>query len=263
MTIDLPELPFYDQTGPLPIAHRGGDLAGEDKENSLAAFDSAYQAGLRYGETDTVATADGVALAIHGSRNKHQMAATGLPVRSALEQMTYEDVQKHVRVGGEQVPQLEELLVSFPGMRFFIDPKTTQSVKPLGELINKLRIHDRVSVGAFSFNRTQAVANMVSEQARVCTTIGALGGLALFGRHISFPQAKDYVRRSGASQYAMPFRYMNTHRVDKAHELGLRVILWTPNSKADIRHSFSMGADGVMSDRTHLVKQLAEAHRPR
>src|SRR5512146_1155741 len=148
----LPEHPFYaDATGPLPIAHRGGDAAGPEKENSLAAFESAQRAGIVYGETDTVATKDGVALAIHGSRNARQARQTGLPVRSQLEEMTFDEVQNEVRIGGEQVPTLEELLVTFPGMRFFIDPKTSNSVKPLADLIKAYNLYDSVSVGAFDY----------------------------------------------------------------------------------------------------------------
>ncbi len=154
--LKLPEHPFYaDMDGPLAIAHRGGDAAGQEKENSLAAFDSAWREGIVYGETDTVATVDGVALAIHGSRSAKQARKTGLPLRSQLEAMTFDEVQREVRIGGEQVPAVEELIFTFPGMRFFIDPKTTSSVKPLADLIKDYKLKNTVSVGAFDYRRTR------------------------------------------------------------------------------------------------------------
>ncbi len=111
--------PFYDIRGPIAVAHRGGDAAGAEKENSLAAFDSAQQVGYIYGETDTIATADGKALAFHGSKNKRKEAKTGIPTRERLQSMTYQEIADSVRIGGEPVPLLEELLVTFPEMRFY------------------------------------------------------------------------------------------------------------------------------------------------
>lgn len=261
MKYGLPELPFYDVSGPLPIVHRGGDAAGLEKENSIAAFDSAWKTGIVYGETDTVATKDGVALAIHGSANKRIERKTGLPVRSVLESMTLDEVQDKVSIGDEPVPTLEELLITFPGMRFFIDPKTRNSVRPLAKLINGLKVHDRVSVGAFNFERTQAVADAAAEEARICTSVGVIGSLALLGNGISFAMAKRYIKHSGASQFSIPFNRVTSGMVDKAHDLGLRVILWTPNTEEAIRQSFDTGADGVMSDRTYLLKTMADARQ--
>lgn len=259
--VKLPEVPFYEGfQGPLPVVHRGGDGAGLEKENSLAAFQSAWEAGITYAETDTVSTSDGVALAIHGSAHRWQAKRTGLPVRSSVEAMTLDEVKRNVRVSGEPVPTLEEVLITFPKMRFFIDPKTRKSVQPLANLINKLNLHDRISVGAFNFGRTQSVAEAVSKKASVCTSIGTTGSLALMAGKISWPLAKHYVRRVGATQFALPFNYVTAAMVDRAHDLGMRVMLWTPNTADDIKKAFDTGADGVMSDRTTLVKSIAETY---
>lgn len=255
----LEKLPFYDMQVPLAIVHRGGDAAGVEKENSLAAFDSAYKAGLRYGETDTVATRDGVALAIHGSSGLRQQRKTGLPLRTLLQQMSFSQVQSQIRVGGEKVPTLHEILTSFPSMRFFIDPKTDQSVGPLADLINKQRLHDRVAIGAFNFGRTKAVAELAGKKKRLCTTVGVRGSFALLGSRLPF--ARSYIQALGATQFALPFNLVNCSTVARAHELGMRVLLWTPNSEADIRRAFDTGADGVMSDRTFLVRDIAREFR--
>jgi glycerophosphoryl diester phosphodiesterase len=58
---------FWDDIiAPVLVAHRGGDAAGIEKENSLAAFQAAYDLGYRWFETDVVTTKDGQLLAIHG-----------------------------------------------------------------------------------------------------------------------------------------------------------------------------------------------------
>lgn len=279
--VQLPEHPFYaDVTAPIPVAHRGGDAAGPEKENSVAAFDSAWQAGVRYGETDTVATIDGVALAFHGSHNQKHEQRTGLPLRSLVETMTLEEVRSEFKIGGEEIPTLEELLTTFPEMRFFIDPKMESSVAPLARLITKLSVYDRVSVGAMQYKRTKAVAEMVGGFGRIATSGGDFrDALAVLGDAMHVPGASQQLQASQATQLALPHKLSHlqvpasdegrlsrvtlvTERmVERAHEQGMRIILWTPNTEAAIAEAFDTGADGVMSDRTELVKAAADARR--
>lgn len=253
----LPDLPFYDATGPLAIAHRGGDAAGAEKENSMAAFQSAVAAGFHYIETDVITSSDGIAHAVHGAKNRREQQRSNLPVRSWLESLRADHIRQHVRIGGEPIPTLEEALLSFPGVHFFIDPKTWRSVEPLAAIIRKHRLHSRVSVGAFHFGRTQAVVDLAGGAEQLCATIGTLGSLALLGGRMPLQMARGYISRSSATQFALPFDRVTPAMVTRAHALGLRVLLWTPNTEADILRAFRTGADGVMSDRTQLVQEAA------
>lgn len=274
----LPEYPFYaDIEGPVAIVHRGGDAAGAKKENSLAAFESAWRAGIVYAETDTVATVDGVALAFHGSYSEKHEQRTGLPLRSLLETMTHDEVKNEIRIGGEEVPTLEELLTTLPGMRFFIDPKMATSVAPLAKVINTLRVYDRVAVGAMEHKRTKAVAELTNK--KICTSMGALGALSILGSGIHFPGAASYLRGLGDTQLALPHKLSHTQvpasdegwrsnvtlttsgMIERAHEAGLRVFLWTPDTESAIDAALDTGADGVMSDRTELVLAAANARK--
>ena len=62
---------FLDFNGFRAFAHRGG--AEEAPENTMAAFEHAYDAGLRYMETDVHRTRDGVLVAFH-DRNLRRLA---------------------------------------------------------------------------------------------------------------------------------------------------------------------------------------------
>ncbi len=249
--------PFYDIHGPIAIAHRGGDAAGPEEENSLAAFDSAHQAGYVYGETDTIATADNKALAFHGSKNERKARKTGLPTRKQLQSMTYQEIADSVRIGGEPVPLLEELLVTFPDMRFFIDAKTDEAVRPLTELVNKLNVKDRVSLGSFKPDRVRAVRELLGGQPDVCTNLIGYGDLALKAAGlVPFQEAL------GVDGIHLKHYFGTKNIIERAHERGIHVLLWTPKSERAIERGLVNGAHGVIADRTELLKQVVLEHDP-
>lgn len=251
------EYPFYDIPGPIAVAHRGGDAARIEKENSLAAFESAHRAGIIYAETDTVATKDGVALAFHGARNKSQEEKTGLPLRSLVQSMTHSEVMEKVRVGGERLPLIEELLTTFPDMRFFIDPKTPESVEPTARIIKSLHAEDRVSIGAFHYKRTKETAELLGGQKDICTSLAAIGSIAMLGlrSRLTSDLARPYFNRTRATSLQVPHGIVTPSMIERAHDLGIHVIVWTPNTKEAIAGALDKGVHGVMSDRTELMKR--------
>lgn len=244
---------FYSgQPGPIAIVHRGGDGAGRKKENSLAAFKSAHDAGIIYGETDVILTEDGKVLAFHGSANKWQEKRTGLPTRKEMQSMTYEQIEDRVKIGGERVPLFEELLTAFPDMRFFIDPKTPEVVEPLAEVIKRHHAQNRVSIGAFSYKRSKKTVQLLGGSKDICTCLGMLGSHALAAMSMGAP-LENLIEKSQATSLQLPYKFVNRKMIEKAHELGVHVIVWTPNTKVDIDTSLDKGVYGVMSDRTALL----------
>lgn len=262
---------------PIAVAHRGGNAAGAEKENSLAAVEAAFYEGYVWFETDVVPTRDDKLLAIHG-RGFQMHPNKDLPSRRAIQRMYFEDVP---RIGGEEAVLLEDLLYTFPDTRWFIDPKVAKSVAPLARILKQASLDlNRVSVGAFSQKRTQAVAAEVKEATGrdVCTTIGPLGAFAVLGaaevdtssleardrflldvlkRSGQISRPADLVRVSGADILNVPYRWVNnsSNLVEVAHELGLHVATWTPNSSHDIQESLDHNADAIMSDNVMELKR--------
>ena len=270
------DYPFYDISGPIAIVHRGGDAAGAEKENSMAAFESAYRAGIIYGETDTVATIDGIPLAFHGSRSEKVAAKTGLPLRSLIESMTYDEVVEKIKIGGEPMPLIEELLTTFPEMRFFIDPKTPKAVDPNAKIIERLHAQDRVSIGAFSYKRTQETAELLGGQRDVCTSVAALGVIALLGlgSRMTAPFVKPYFTRTEATSIQMPHSYVTPNMIELAHDLGIHVIVWPSSKLRPLEHVkeednreymdrvLTQGVHGLMSNHTQEMIDAVLVHDP-
>ena len=112
---------------PLAFAHRGGAL--EAPENTMAAFGHAVDLGYRYIETDIQATRDGVAVVFH---DDDLIRLTGRP--EAVADLSWDDL-KHVRVAGEPIPRLDELLAAWPDLRVNLEPKSDLAVEPMAQAI--------------------------------------------------------------------------------------------------------------------------------
>ncbi len=269
MKESVTEYPFYDISGPIAIAHRGGDAAGAEKENSMAAFQSAADAGIIYAETDTIATKDGVALAFHGSRNEKAVAETGLPLRSKIQEMTHNEVKNEIRIGYEIIPTLEEVLATFPETRFFIDPKTEEAVAPTAKIIEKLQAQDRVSIGAFRYKRAKDTAELLGGRKDVCTALAAMGSLAMLGlgNRVTAPFVKPYFNRTKATSLQVPQNIVNPNMIERAHDLGIHVIVWPlkperDDNRAYMDQALEQGVHGLMSDHTHDMVDAVLARDP-
>lgn len=252
MTRTTPE--FLEHLGPIAYAHRGGNILGTERQNTMAAFQSAYDLGYRYLETDVICSADEQVVVSHGSRSRRDEAKTGLQRRSWLQSMTYEEITDHVSAGGEQIPLLEEVLAVFPDMKLNIEPKTREAAVPLGNLIAERDIIDRVCVASFRYVHTKAVVEQIRERKgrsiQVCTVAGPTGSLAVAAG------LSSYVRRAGFDCLQLPHGRTTARVVERAHDMDLKVHVWTPNDESSMVTALEKGVDGIMSDEIVLLKDV-------
>jgi glycerophosphoryl diester phosphodiesterase len=255
-------------SSPIAVAHRGGDAAGVEKENSLAAFRAAYKLGYRWFETDVVATKDNKLVAIHG-RGWQLHPRKNMPLRSSIRKQTYAEVKKKIVVGGEEILLFEDILDQFPNVKIFVDPKTFKSVPMLVEVLSRRPTDiDRVCVGAFSKIRTIRVAQLVKMATGRELTTCILGPLNAYPIYIAArlkflrPAVKYYVQETNAGSIHIPYRWVtNSPKAGRkllnyAHTLGLKVAVYTPNSERTIRVSLGGGVDIVISDKAELLMDL-------
>jgi glycerophosphoryl diester phosphodiesterase len=47
--------------------------------------------------------------------------------------------------------------------------------------------------------------------------------------------------------------------IDEAHALGLKVVVWTVNTKAEMERMMTLDVDGIISDYPHLLRRVAGA----
>lgn len=251
--------PYLDLGRPfLAFAHRGGalhpDIVG--LENTEAAFAHAVSLGYAYLETDVHVTSDGELLAFHDAVLDRVTDRLG-----EIAAQTYADVSQ-ARIGGRgRIPTLRELLKAFPAARFNVDVKARDAVEPLVAVIEECRAWDRVLVGSFSRERLMAFRR--AAKGRVPTSASPVevaafrllpsGRLArwITGGHVA---ALQVPHRRG------PLRVVTPGLVRRAHRAGVHVHVWTIDDPVEMRELLDRGVDGIVTDRTDLLKDTLIEH---
>jgi len=71
----------------------------------------------------------------------------------------------------------------------------------------------------------------------------------------------DKVHAAGGRIWSPDFRQVSPARAAAARELGLRVIPWTVNERADIARMLELGVEGLISDYPDRVREELELRR--
>ncbi|WP_051218469.1 glycerophosphodiester phosphodiesterase [Nocardioides insulae] len=239
------------------FAHRGGaghpDLIG--LENTLPAFEHAVALGYDLLETDVHATRDGVLVALHDERLDRVSDSAG-----AIADLPYSVVRGARIRGAHQVPTLAELFDRFPDARFNLDLKAAGAVRPLADFLMAREAWDRVLVGSFSAARLARFRRLT--RGRVATSAHP-AEVAAF-RLLPSARLADQVTRRRVAALQIPHRrgrltVATRGLIRRAHRVGVRVDVWTVDDPAEMRALIARGVDGLMTDRTDLLRQTLEA----
>ena len=236
----------------LAFAHRGGAYHPEIEglENTVAAFRHADELGYAYLETDVHASSDGVLLAFHDSVLDRVSDATG-----AIAGMTAARVAEAQIGGRERVPTLAALFDEFSDSRFNIDVKADAAVPLLAEFIAERDAWDRVLVGSFSGRRPRRFRRLTG--GRVATSAHPLEVLAF--RALPSGRLAGFLTRGRPAALQLPHRrrglvLTTPGLVRRAHRAGKHVHVWTIDDPAEMELLLDRGVDGLMTDRTDILK---------
>ena len=249
---------FLDEPGTvLAFAHRGGalhpDISG--LENTLRAFEHAVRLGYGYLETDVHATRDGVLLAFHDEALERVAGVAG-----RLAEMSYAEVGRALVGGREPVPTLAELFAAFPEARFNIDLKSDAAVPLLADFVAAHDAWDRVLVGSFGPRRLNAFRRLTG--GRVPTSAHPLEVVAF--RFLPSGRLADRLTRGRVAALQVPhrrgpLRIVTPGLVRRAHAVGTHVHVWTIDSPDEMAELLDRGVDGLMTDRTDILKEVLVA----
>ena len=236
--------------GPLAIAHRGG--AGLAPENTLAAFERSYALGVRYLETDVRITADGELIAFHDASLRRVTGRHRDVARTKLSTL------RRLRVfGTESIPTLGEVLAAFPDACFTVDVKERAAIGPLAELLTATGASRRVCVAGSWDCWLAALGKRVGPDLTI----------ALGWRSLASTLSRLHLDRGRASaRHAAPFAHVPLrlgkiaiyadHLVDRAHAIGVRVIVWTVNDAGTMNRLLDAGVDGIITDRPDVLREV-------
>lgn len=247
---------FLDIPAPVGFAHRGGNEVAT--ENTVAAFAHAVGLGYQYLETDVHLTHDGVLVAFHDTGLERLAGRPG-----SIAEFTWAELRTIDLGGGARIPSLDDLLTSFPDVRWNIDPKVDDAVDVLCRTIRAHRATERVCIGAFSDARIARARELLGPT--LCTSAGprhtAMIWAAAQGSRALATLGGNRVIRSVATQHGclqVPpslrgVRVADPRLVEVAHDLGLAVHVWTINDAELMDTLFELGVDGVMTDKVSVL----------
>ncbi len=164
---------------------------------------------------------------------------------------------------------LEELILAFPDNRINVEIKQSgelglRALKATLELVEKHDAYDRVVLASFheelydEYRRLQAAGEVpdtfmyspANDGATRFVVLQMLGLDLFFGDGMCVFQLP--MEQSG-------FYLANEHLVKTAHKHNLAVHYWTIDDPEDMRHLIGIGADGIMTNYPHLLKEVYEA----
>jgi glycerophosphoryl diester phosphodiesterase len=225
-------------------------------ENTLAAFGRATALGLTHLETDVRTTRDGHLVCFHDATLAR---VTGHPGRVA--DLDLAELRRLRVDGTDQVPTLSEAMASFPTARFAIDLKDEATIGAMADL---LRANpgwaERILVaGAWS----GWLRRLRAEAPGVTTALGwrSLTTLIACSRGGVRPPGLRRADGSGGAFAHVPIRLgrlpVHSERViARAHELGIRVVVWTVDDPSTMRSLLDMGVDGIITDRPDVLREV-------
>ena len=251
------------------MAHRGG--AGLWPENTMFAFKSAVALGADILETEIRSTADGVLVLFHDSRVDRSTNGTGLTSSFTLAEMktldagfrwSSDDGQTFpFRGRGITVPTLEELFTVFPDMRINIDIKQVEPspVEALCKTIRFFGMTDKVMVASFDPKVLKAFRARCPEVA----TSFSVHEVMMFYLLNMVSLGRVYRPAAQALQvpeYREKLRVLTPKLIETAHNLNLRVHVWTINEMTDMSRLLNLGVDGIITDYPDRLLTLLGRH---
>ncbi|WP_309094829.1 glycerophosphodiester phosphodiesterase [Streptomyces sp.] len=242
--------PYLDHPGPIAFAHRGG--AADGLENTVRQFRVAVEAGYRYIETDVHTTRDGTLVAFHDTTLDRMTDGAG-----RIADLPWSEVRQARVAGREPVPLFEELLETFPDVRWNVDVKAEAALLPFLDLAGRAGAWDRICLGSFSEARVVRAQRLAGP--RLATSYGTRGVLALRLRSWGLPAS---VRRSAVAaqvpEVQSGIQVVDHRFVRAAHARGLQVHVWTVNDPESMHRLLDLGVDGIMTDHIDTLRRVME-----
>lgn len=242
--------PFLAHPGASAIAHRGGGL--EQEENTLPAFAHAVGLGFTHVELDVQVTRDGVVV-IHHDPDLTRLFGDA----RHIEELDYADLARLRTKSGAEIPRLQDLLDTFPHLQVTIEAKSDAVVAPLCDLIERMGVIGRISIGAFSPARTQLARARLGPKLLWSPAHGQVARLWARGWGVPLPLAGFGVVQIPTEWKGIPL--VTPRFVRAAHAAGVAVQVWTVNDAAEMTRLLDMGVDGLMTDRPSLLREVLQA----
>lgn len=190
-------------------------------------------------------------------------------------------------VDGTRIPTLKEVIAlarkaGNPGIRLDVEikgnpeePEVTLPPEAFAEkVIQVLRRENamgEVAILSFDWRVLRHVQRLAPELPTVCLTAeerwlnnlrkgwpGASPWTAGFDVDAFEGSVPRLVRAAGCKVWSVYYRNLTEDRLREAHDLGLRVMVWTVNDSSWMRKFIALGVDGIVTDYPNRLRKVME-----
>lgn len=239
------------------IAHRG--FSGRAPENTLGAFNLAWESGADACELDVYLTADGKTAVIHDKDTKRTTGETMDVAASTQAQLTSlgAGAWKGPQWAAEKIPTLEQSLATLPRgkKRFFIEVKCGAEIVPeLKRILEPMKDRaDQLAIIAF---KREAAAEAKKALPWIKVYRLASGKTkdkkpTDLAQLIADTQA-DKLDGLDLSQADFPWDEAMVRQIRAA---GFGLYVWTVNKPQDVRRFARLGIDGITTDDPVMARE--------
>lgn len=219
----------------LRIGHRGA--RAYEVENTLRSFGRAIELGVDAVELDVRRTKDGRAVVMHDDSVDRTTDGSGL-----VSELTLEEIKGFVTENGERIPTLGEVLDFVGGrVKVLIELKEVGVEEEVVGLVREKGLVEKVIVISFLEEALRRVRELDED---------IVTGL-IYVRHKNPIKAALELK----AEYLLSlYRFTHSADVRKAHEAGLKVIVWTINKPEEATEYKKKGVDGITTDKPDILK---------
>ena len=230
------------------IAHRGA--SGHAPENTIAAFDKAFEMKADYIEIDVQMTLDGKLVVIHDTTIDRTTNGTGSVKDYTLEELRQFDVgswfgEKFV---GEQMPTFEELLDRYRGkIGILIELKSPELYPGVEEKVANALIernmhkpnNQKIIIQSFNHESVQTSKELVPNIPH-----GVLNGLAW--ANVTDEQLAEFA--AYADFFNPNLNIVTYELVERVQANGMKMYPYTILTQEQADNLFELGVDGIITD---------------
>ena len=228
------------------VSHRG--YSSKAPENTIPAIELAIQAHADYVEIDVQQTKDGVLVLLH---DRNLRRTTGL--NKLIYNTNYKEIKKldagswfGSEYAGTNIPTLEEVLELCQGrINLSIELKFHAHKKHLEEdliaLIEEYHFVENCFVSSFNYDSIVKIKKLNED---------------ISTGYIMSPAYGDFYNKPHIDFLSVRATLVSRNIVERAHEAGKEVHVWTVNTRKDLERMKSLGVDYVVTDEPQLAKEV-------
>ena len=216
-------------------------------ENTLKAFEAAWEDGITHFETDIHSTLDGYLVLAHDPSIERLTQ-----VNREISSLTLEQLQEFPIHGEHPWCTLEELVSRFPSANISIDIKSDDTLDPFIQWMNGRPVENLV-VGSFSSKRVQSFRKAHPTVRTALTPLETLSLVFGLDRVIKWENSKKHYAMVPPNFRGIPICTQGFIKRCRSREIS--IFVWTINDLSTARTLVEKGAHGVVTDTYPVMRE--------